>query len=74
MQGLDHRAAHQARNDRHLRQRKCEDRQDLVDERTVAPAADRQQMPGKAEDQLDDRRNDEGRDRAEPAVAVAITA
>jgi hypothetical protein len=39
-QGLDHRAAHQARDDGDLRQRKGQDGADLVDQRAVAPAAD----------------------------------
>ena len=34
----------------------------LLSKRAVAPAADRQQLPGQAEDELDHRRDDEGRD------------
>ena len=36
----------------------------LLTQRAVAPAADRQQIPGQAEQELDQRRDDEGRDGA----------
>ena len=64
MQGFDHAAAHQTGHHRQLRQGQHQHRPDLVDQRPVAPARHRHQRQAKRKDQLKDRRDDKGRDRA----------
>ena len=74
-QRLDHRAAHQARDDGDLRQRQRQDRADLVDAARRRPSrrpAARFQVS--AEDELDHRRDDEGRDGAAGGRRCAMTA
>ncbi|ESZ37772.1 hypothetical protein X732_21200 [Mesorhizobium sp. L2C066B000] len=63
-QALDHRPAHQAGNDGDLRQGQRQHRADLVDQCAITPAADRQQLPGQSEHQLNHRSDDEGGDSA----------
>ncbi len=63
-QGFDHRSAHEARDDGDLRQGQYHDRPDLVDEGAIAPAADREPFEGQRKEELEERCDDECRDRA----------